>query len=233
MQLEAQQFVAEVARSLYRDLKAGGASALLNEVVDLCRPTRSGSRVHTVITYNFDDLLEVGLIDSRVKHLSIFHGDTYPSSLELPVYHVHGFLPRDFGKYDRLQDNLLIFSEENYHRVYTDPYHWSNIVQLSTLRERTCVLLGLSLTDPNLRRLLEAGTRDSTSPRHYAFMKRLSTADLVEVQPELSSLDATVVNKFLRAHHVTQAAVMEEIGVNIVWFEDYGDMPSALRQLST
>ncbi len=231
MRAEPRQFVDEVAKILYKNVSTAGAGPLLDEVVDLCRPTRAGARVHAVITYNFDDLLELGLSDRKVEHLSIFHGDTYPSALELPVYHVHGFLPRDFSKYDRLQHNLLIFSEENYHRVYTDPYHWSNVVQLSTLRERTCVLLGLSLTDPNLRRLLEAGTRDSTAPRHYAYMKRLSRDDVIKVEPDLSTLDVAVVDRFLRAHHVTQAAVMEEIGVNIVWFDNYAAMPAALRDL--
>lgn len=233
MRADAKEFVDEVAKLLYRNFSTGVKSPLLNEVVDLCRPTRSGARVHGVITYNFDDLLESGFTESKVEHLSIFHGDTYPSVRQLPVYHVHGFIPRDFTRYDRIEDNLLIFSEENYHRVYTDPYHWSNIVQLSTLHERTCILLGLSMTDPNLRRLLEAGTRDSTAPRHYAFMKRSSRDDLIKVEPAVDALPAALVDDFLRAHHVTQAAVMEEIGVNVVWFDDHSEMPDALRQLSS
>ena len=86
------------------------------------------------------------------------------------MYHVHGYLPSNF--LEESKEPNLIFTEEDYHRVYRDSYSWSNLAQLSALRENTCLFIGCSLTDPNLRRLLDVAARNGENPRHYAFLKK-------------------------------------------------------------
>ena len=54
-----------------------------------------------------------------------------------------------------------------------DAYNWSNIIQLNCFLENTCMLIGLSVTDPNLRRLLDVAAKNNNVPKHYVLLKRL------------------------------------------------------------
>lgn len=224
-----QAFSMAVATALYRNLKADRATtALLDKVASLCVPGRRGTHVHSVVTYNFDDLLEEQLTSRFVKHVSVYSGDQRASDEELPVFHAHGFLPRQRDGFARLEESLLAFSEEGYHELYEKPYHWSNIAQITALRERTCILLGLSLTDPNLRRLLEISYKDFQEPRHFVFVRR---AAVEEVDPE-GKLEEGLIQAFLRVHHALQEQVLQELGLRVVWFERYDDLPELLGKIA-
>jgi hypothetical protein len=99
--------------------------------------------------------VERDLATKGALHKSIYTESEVYDPDELPIYHVHGFLPEDDSKYNDLDKSTLVFSEEGYHHIYTDAYHWSNLVQLNSFRENNCLMIGLSMTDPNLRRLLD------------------------------------------------------------------------------
>ena len=130
-------------------------------------------KVNEVITYNFDDLLEENLIKlnltDSVDFTSIAKDAEIKGHNTLPIYHVHGIIPRK-GSVD-----TVVFSEEEYHKVYQDSYHWSNVEQLHALSRMHCFFVGLSMNDPNLRRLLDIAQRmnRSNGDCHYAFLKRV------------------------------------------------------------
>ncbi len=48
---------------------------------------------------------------------------------------------------------------------------WSNNIQISTYCSTNCIFVGLSLSDANLRRILNM-CRDSSQSLHYAFLAR-------------------------------------------------------------
>ncbi|MCY6325657.1 SIR2 family protein [Bacteroides fragilis] len=124
-----------------------------------------------------------------------------------------------------------MFSEEAYHKVYSEPYHWSNLVQLATLRENNCLMIGLSLSDPNLRRLLEiAAQKHSKNNRHYVFMQRLSNDNLID-EGNKERIDIISANKIIQTHHVVQEMMMSSLGTNIIWFEDYDEIPKLLDSI--
>ena len=211
------------------------ASPLLKELAKLCMPLRTGAKVHSVITYNFDDLLEKVLTSEGIAHRSIYSARQHPLETELPVFHAHGFIPRNIEQFNGLEEGLLAFSEEGYHQLFKDPYHWANVVQLQAFQQRTGVLVGLSLTDPNLRRLLEYAAISRDEPRHFAFMKRTSVKDLLRVSRQNSDkksvLKSEAANDFLRVHHSLQEQVYSELGLEVVWFDKYEDMPKAVAGL--
>jgi hypothetical protein len=225
-------FEERLSSVLYRDVGVDRGRPLLWAISDLCMATRRGSRVHSVVTYNFDDLLEENLTSRRVRALPVFEASAAPSADELPVYHVHGFLPRDRASDARLEREPVVFAEQQYHALYTDPYHWTNIVQLNAIRERTCVFIGLSMTDPNLRRLLEIGSRSSERVRHYAFLKRRTRPDLLREDASLGEVPEATVGSFLAWHHGLAEEVLRDLGVQIVWFDDYGQIRDAIQVLA-
>lgn len=158
-------FEEAVSKALYeRVIKHGGTSPTLKAIARLCTPRRDGPGIRAISTYNFDDLVEKHLDELDLAHRPIYRDQDVALQEELSVHHVHGFLPRDTAEYDGISDSLLVFSEERYHALLSDPFSWSNLVQLNLLRESTCLMVGLSLTDPNLRRLLSTAAQKNNVP---------------------------------------------------------------------
>jgi hypothetical protein len=111
-----------------------------------------------------------------------------------------------------------VFSEDAYHSQFIDPFSWSNLIQLNKLTQNTCLLVGISLTDPNLRRLLDVAWRKSAdkSMAHYVIKKipRLADGDLLDqVSKLLEEQDANA------------------LGLNVIWVDDFGDIPGILDAL--
>lgn len=231
-------FVNAITESLYelRNKSFNISSPLIQEIAIMCMPRRTGAKVKSVVNYNFDDLLERQLTTSGISHRSIYTESEAYDPEELPVYHVHGFLPENRKNYNSLEKSTLVFSEEGYHHIYTNAYHWSNLVQLNCLRENNCLMIGLSMTDPNLRRLLDISARSVEQNKHFAFMKRL---DLHEFCYEVTNGEQSTIvkntkgaQKFLDTHHALNEELMLELGVNIIWYENYGEIPKILHTIS-
>ncbi|MFF3242201.1 SIR2 family protein [Streptomyces sp. NPDC002870] len=229
-------FQSVLSKALYEHATNGRkASPLLKELAKLCMPWRTGPKVRSVITYNFDDLFESVLEAEGIYYRSIYLGGQQAQDDELAVYHPHGFLPKDAHRYQRLEESTLTFSEEAYHRVFRDPYHWANTTQLQSFQQSSCLLVGLSLTDPNLRRLLEFGRTGHGAPRHFAFMKRTSLEELIahspqdaRGKPKVSSVSAKA---FLDLHHKLQEDVLAELGLAVIWFASHDEMPRAVEKI--
>lgn len=240
-------FVKAITKSLYelRDKTKSENSSLINSITNICMPRQNGARIKSVITYNFDDLLEKNLTSKSIKHHSIYTENEISSSDELPVYHAHGFLPENRNLYHSLDKTTLVFSEEGYHHIYSNPYHWSNLIQLYNLKENNCLMIGLSMTDPNLRRLLDISSKNSEFNRHYVFMNRLSLDNFVyekfgEVDnlgykteknnQKIKNIESAEI--FLKRHHKLNEDIMKELSVNIIWYEDYDEIPEILARLN-
>lgn len=216
-------FIMAVKKALYNSQRK--PSLLIDSITNLCTPKRSGAKIKSIITYNFDDLIEEALDKFKLEYKTIYKDEEQHDSDELPIYHVHGFIS---SKGDIEKDTSLIFSEEAYHKVYSEPYHWSNLVQLATLRENSCLMIGLSLSDPNLRRLLEiAAQKHSKNNRHYVFMQRLSNDNLID-DDNKEKIDIDSADKILQTHHIIQEMMMSSLGANIIWFENYNEIPILL-----
>lgn len=246
-QINDNTFVKTITRSLYelRDKTKSENSTLINSITNICMPRQNGARIRSVVTYNFDDLLEKNLSQKSIKHHSIYTDNENPSSDELPIYHAHGFLPEDRLSYTSLDKTTLVFSEEGYHHIYSDPYHWSNLIQLYNLKENNCLMIGLSMTDPNLRRLLDISAKNSELNRHYVFMNRLSQDkfiyDTIDEKDETNKRIKTKVQKieniesaelFLKRHHKLNEEIMKELSVNVIWYEDYEEIPEILARVN-
>lgn len=235
---EAKLFIEAVTKNLYklRNSNFQIDSELIKSIAAMCLPRRTGAKVKSVVTYNFDDLIERQLLSNAIHHRCIYTDNESYDPDELPIYHVHGFLPEDRKSFDGLDDSTLVFSEEGYHQIYSDSYHWSNLVQLNSFRENTCLMVGLSMTDPNLRRLLEISSKNIEQSKHFAFMKRLSSKEFCfekEKGKTVSKIEnVESAEKFLDRHHTLNEELMKELGVTIIWYESYEEIPEIIKRVS-
>lgn len=200
------------------DALYGGISAYTSPLIDeLCRLVKvKNSQAQCIITYNFDDVMERALMDKGIKNYPVF-GQNHPQS-NFPIYHVHGFIPYDDNKNVK---SVPVLSEEEYHRVYASSYNWSNVEQIHALSRTTCVFVGLSMTDPNLRRLLDIAIQDSENdPRHFVFLSRISEFGSDE-QAEEKNNEAMKIQK----------QIFLELGLRVIWYQDYNELPRLLKSL--
>lgn len=199
-------------------------TSLLKAISRICTPRRKHLGVKGIISYNFDDLVEKILKTNGISFSSIVRDSDISTVDNLNIYHVHGYLP---SKQNGANGDIdIVFSEEDYHKVYRDAYSWSNIIQLNSFRESTCLFIGCSLNDPNLRRLLDVAARNGEKPRHYAILKkrRLINEDSVEINP-------TVFKTYESIDNSIRESYFWSLGINIIWVNSYDEIPSILLEL--
>lgn len=216
-------FVKEIKNSLYKQVKPVRNQHLLEAIAKLSRPKRKRVGIDAIITYNFDDLLEVQLNKNGVEYKSIYREGDFEIPTKLSVYHVHGFIPKKPEDYKGLEQSLLVFSEEGYHELQIDPYSWSNIVQMKALREKTCVLVGLSGLDPNLRRLFSIHAKRYDGCKHHILLERQFKDDMISKSSKFK--------EFSKLHHTIQEDTFKEIGLNVIWYSDHTEVPDLLEKL--
>lgn len=123
-----------------------------------------------ICTYNFDDLIEEALAVQGIPFRSLTPGDSLDANFTgTTVYHPHGCLTASMTA-DECANTRIVLSEQDYHGLYGNPYSWANLVQLSLLLSHTCLFVGVSLTDPSIRRLLDTCVAIPVAHMHYAIM---------------------------------------------------------------
>lgn len=180
-------------QSIYRRNKT------LIAIVKLCQKTKPGRKgISEIITYNFDGLLELMLKAYPCK--PIWKQTKTPAGI-LPIYHVHGYIPvkNPFLNYSSRMGSSpdeIVLTEDQYHKEIENPFSWSNLIQLQALSKNAVLTIGLSLADPNLRRLLDVIRNSPNTPVIYAILKRPKTPMLgAEDMEEIEKLTIRVTNQ--------------------------------------
>ncbi len=197
----------------YLGKKVYKETPIMLELLNLLRPKRNRGSVESVITFNFDSLIEDMLDKYGIENQAIYDEGMVADSKQIPIYHVHGYLPQTGD----IKAPNIVFSEETYHTQFIDSYSWANLVQLYKYMENTCLLIGLSITDPNLRRLLDISKRKNTSTqiRHYIIKKKpCITDDFKKTQMLLEEQDAN------------------SLGLNVFWIDNYDEIPNILNRIA-
>lgn len=175
----------------------------------------NNERVKSIITYNYDDLIEQQLANIGVPTCSVF-GPHEPDG-RFPVFHVHGILDQE-----GMKSSDIVLAEDDYHEQYRRAFMWSNVEQLHALQNNNCFFIGLSMTDPNLRRLLdftksEASNNNKGDSHCFAFLMKDSMAEGVKSDRE----------QFLEE----QKYILENLGVRVIWYDDHNELPKLLDSL--
>lgn len=245
----AQSFAEYVAEMMYLSYREPHHSTALTAIADLIqRSELQGRSIPLVITLNFDNLLELELEKRGVAARSV-HSARRTDGKGVPILHPHGFLPKD-GNASQAE---LVFAEEEYHQLSYSTVHWAQIELLHALRTYTILFVGLSMSDPNLRRLLDATREEgiNAEPPHFLFRQnydltpaqRLRAAETIdervrsqfrESNPPMFKSPAEfedAIRRMLDVPKKYDQSLFADMGVRLIWYNDHNDIPVMLGQI--
>jgi hypothetical protein len=241
-------FLDKVRQHLYpRHPPAPREPTTLTAVADFIKRSGDKEGVAGVVSFNYDDLLERKL-DGGIDFRTVWSARRSRDK-SLPIFHPHGFLPQ---KGD-VEDCRLVFTEDDYHGLTTSVFHWALTSIVNYLRHNTVLFIGLSMLDPNLRRLLDASYVFGDIPAHWQIQKRhkIAPAEMRNVlrdirdrarrfrremeipPPEQVPELKEPVRAILEQADAYDRNLFESMGVKTIWVEDYDDIPPLLDQISS
>lgn len=190
--LELTDFYNDMRSVLYQNVRE---SKLIKSIANWAHK----GNVEAIITYNYDNLIEEEINKEQNKCQSIF--DKTRTS-QMPVYHVHGYIAKEEGQ------SPIVLGEQEYHDIYAESYNWGSVEQLHALCRTSCFFIGLSMSDPNLRRLLDISNKGGEiESSHYVFLRRVD-------------YNIPFMEK-----------IMGGFGVSCIWYDRHEDLPKLLDEI--
>jgi hypothetical protein len=207
-----------------------GNSPLFRAVVQLARAQRDVRGVQAIVNFNYDDLIEEWMQENGIRCDTLLSGQEAGRDASLPSYHVHGVLP--FRQLSALKNGdalalkpligNFVFSEDEYHTEYSDPYRWSNMTMINQLGRYSGLFIGLSLLDPNLRRLIDVTHRQYPDIKNYAILTRKPAQNAAAAASE----------PFLRdLFEKVETESFANIGVQVIWTDTYEEVPDRILDM--
>ncbi len=236
-------FLLNIRQHLYAAYRPTTKSNALGAIADLIQ--KSQDNIAAIVNFNFDDLLEEQLRQRGIEHLSVV-ADARRAHGHLPIIHPHGFIPRTGD----LAGTKVIFTERHYHALTETIFHWALTEIVSHLRHHTVLFIGLSMSDPSLRRLLDA-CRNSDIPPHWQIQKRHEIRDHERLEAagdidrrardwgELLDLRQTkgprdlldIIDSALGQADTYDRELLQQMGVKTIWLNDFTDIPLLLEAI--
>ena len=247
----------EYESARFKPLEPGAlraANSTLDAVARLCETRRCNGRgVKSVISYNYDCLLETVLHPLPVQPI----WKPLPfAPKKLPVYHVHGYVP--IGDEPGSTAEEIVFTEEQYHQVAQDAYSWSNLAQIQCMSSSVGLMVGLSLSDRNIRRLLDAVNKTPVPTQNYAFLQeprwkqpapeeldRINEKAITYMErfersgvkrggvkgPTWQSQIMGILEQLEQLGRDEQTFVLEQLGIRPVWYREHGEIPDIVSEI--
>jgi hypothetical protein len=212
-----EEFYKAIKRALYsKDINL--KNEIITSIAKIAMPTRT-NHLKSIIVYNFDDLLERKLDEYNLSYKSIYNSDILYENDELPIYHVHGFLPENLNDFDNVD---IIFSDDDYNKqTSTELFSWSNIIQLTNFKDSCNLFIGVSFNDSNLRRILEIVKNNFSHVVNYTIQKRSFD----------SKKHPSDMKEVFEINDKLKEEVLKDLGIEIIWIDDYSEIPSILNSI--
>ena len=224
-------------------LRSVGALCLVRKKYKKSSRFEVNPKIHAVATLNVDALLQTYISTLTTRHLMRTVEDSsanvYPGQLNL--YHMHGYLHYAAGEPDSSLNAVegIVLTEQDYYDFFNQPNQIFNYTFLYLLREYSCLFIGLSMQDENIRRMLHY----SKLERLHAISNKMSIPiDLMkrglisdeqkreirrQVGRHFAILQKSTIPKLDEAMEETLGA----LGVQVLWIRDFSEIPSNLKKL--
>lgn len=208
---------------------------------------KGGRHIPLIFTTNFDNVLEMELEKVGVKSRPVYDAKRQKDN-KLPVVHVHGYLPKE-GTIPQFD---LVFTEDEYHRMSYSVFHWALADIINCFRNYTVLFVGLSMSDPNLRRMLDATYVSGDGIVHYLLRKEYEITpnergkairivnDYAQEQGRRAGLAQVKVKSdvsgaidvMLKQAHEYDRRLFKEMGLGTVWVKSFDDIPKILSEIA-
>jgi len=270
---EGKDFIGMLSNTLYagfgREMMGNNIYGLPEEIlntnqtmaaiINCCVQSVPGmTGLKSIVTYNYDNLLELGLEkfqNQKDNFQPVFKGNQKLENGKIPIYHVHGYIPYQSNdvNYDE-----IIFSEDQYNRAFQDPFFWGNVVQVNQLTSHTGLMIGLSLSDRNIRRILDSIRNQPVSNENYILMRKPKFKMIEPNSPEIKHIREKAeeyLQKFassrMKMPDMEQKQIQyileniyryeenefekgfENLGLKLITFDEFEEIPEILANIST
>lgn len=169
-------------KSLYGSYEDRPFQFNISPLMDACINLIKSSNIKKIVNYNYDDTIYHALLRNEIKFDNVYCGKV--SSNKLSIYYPHGYIPLKGGV-----KTEIVLTEQDYQKQGSQVDLWSNNIQISVYTNTSCIFLGLSLEDPNLRRILNM-SNVASQKTHYAFLpKSIGDAPVPEMIDSLFDAD--------------------------------------------
>lgn len=196
----------------------------------------------SVLSFNAEPLL-VGLVDALIYERFLASGNEVARAGELrsvfnivthsisarrsgkiPFIFCHGLLPvPDPTGAEHRRDSVdkLVFSESAYLGLANSAFSWQSSVFLEACSTRSIVFIGVSLSDPNMRRWLSwvHGNRIRELRERHQHHGESSTHFWINRRPGSEGTQRWI------------ESAVAHLGVRLIWIDDWRDAGAALRAL--
>lgn len=142
------------------------------------------------INYNFDDTIQRLLAQTRTDeekentrgYTTVWNSNVYMYPKKCVVYHPNGFLPYNIHEHPSEQ---LVFLEDSFADQLIDSLNGHYHVLSNYFSQNTCLLVGLSLSDPTLKHNLRVNAMHLPGQFHY-YIHYLPDGKTIDPNDELS-----------------------------------------------
>lgn len=161
--------------------------------------------------------------DKKNKFDRIINGITYRHINRIPYIHCHGVLPINEAKRrkGRNANEKLVFSEESYLQLANSPMSWQAINFIDNCMQSKMVFVGVSLSDPNMRRWLSwIHSNKIQEFRNNEIIYKESTEHFwINKKPK------TEVEKMWMEESVAH------LGVRLVWIDEWNQTGEVVKKM--
>ncbi|MBI5305435.1 MAG: SIR2 family protein [Chloroflexi bacterium] len=143
------------------------------------------------------------------------------------VYHMHGYFRFDKKYFRNLQKeapDVRVFTEQEYFDFFNRPNSLFNYTFLYLLREWSCLFIGMSMIDENIRRLLHY----SKTEREQSDAREGRTEDKAERR---SIRHFAILPKSSNEIDYLTETSLERLGTRVLWITDFKEIPDRLAHL--
>lgn len=214
--LSEQSFIYEaVGDSFYSKYNAQAPAPLVDSIVALAAAVSQQARELSILNYNYDSVIQDQLTLSEIRYSTIYNQATYDRVSELiKLYHVHGFIPSNYEIPE--SDRHIVFSEDEYHALQADTYHWATLVKRMVFRQYACLFIGFSVADPSVRRIMDAARFGNR--RHFCVLRT-------------STPPSPVIDETARYLDFATSRALSELGVAVIHIDHHQEAVGLIRAL--